>query len=85
MTELVDWDLAVRLGARIAGQGPEVSVREANEAVAELRAGAHRATTLVRDFTGLDATAGTAPVLVIDRACRTAARWRVRQSNMWCR
>ncbi len=68
MTELVDWDLAVRLGARIAGQGPEVSVREANEAVAELRAGAHRATTLVRDFTGLDATAGTAPVLVIDRA-----------------
>ena len=35
--------------------------------VAELRAGADRATSYVRDFTGLDAGEGTAPVLVVDR------------------
>jgi coenzyme F420 biosynthesis associated uncharacterized protein len=35
--------------------------------VAELRAGANRSTDLVREFTGLDAPPGTAPILVVDR------------------
>lgn len=65
--EMVDWDLAVRLGSRIAGEGPTVSREEAAAAVDELRAGAERSTALVRDFTGLDAPDGTAPVLVVDR------------------
>jgi coenzyme F420 biosynthesis associated uncharacterized protein len=64
---MVDWDLAVSLGSRIAGEGPQVSAREAAAAVAELRDGAERSTALVRDFTGLDAGDRTAPVLVVDR------------------
>jgi coenzyme F420 biosynthesis associated uncharacterized protein len=66
--EMVDWDLAVRIGSRIAGDGPTVTRDEASEAVEELRAGADRSTALVRDFTGLAAAERTAPVLVVDRA-----------------
>jgi coenzyme F420 biosynthesis associated uncharacterized protein len=65
---MVDWDLAVRVGSRLVGEGPQVSRREAADAVAELRAGADRSTGLVRDFTGLEATDRSAPVLVVDRA-----------------
>jgi coenzyme F420 biosynthesis associated uncharacterized protein len=64
---MVDWDYAVRIGSRVAGEGPEVSRAEADEAVAELRAGADRSTGLVREFTGLTAADRTAPVLVVDR------------------
>ncbi len=64
---MIDWDLAVSAAARIAGQGPVVSRAEGAEAVAELREGADRSTPLVREFTGLHAQAGTAPVLVVDR------------------
>ncbi|MGZ4447873.1 MAG: zinc-dependent metalloprotease [Nocardioides sp.] len=65
---MVDWDLAVSLGSRIAGEGPTVTRAEADAAVAELRAGAERSTGLVREFTGLVAEERTAPVLVVDRA-----------------
>jgi len=65
---MVDWDFAVSLGSRIAGEGPAVSAEEAAEAVEELRAGADRSTGLVREFTGLVAEDHTAPVLVVDRA-----------------
>ncbi len=65
---MIDWGLAVSLGTRLAGDGPTVTRAEADEAVAELRAGAGRSTGLVREFTGLDAPDGTAPVLVVDRA-----------------
>jgi coenzyme F420 biosynthesis associated uncharacterized protein len=65
---LVDWEYAVRIGTRLAGEGPEVSRAEADEAVAELRADANRSTGLVRDFTGLTAAPDReAPVLVVDR------------------
>ncbi len=66
--EMVDWDLAVRIASRLAGQGPDVSASEASAVVAELRAGAERSTGLVREFTGLVAAEHTAPVLVVDRA-----------------
>jgi coenzyme F420 biosynthesis associated uncharacterized protein len=66
-TRMIDWDLAVKVGSRMAGDGPSITPAEADAAVAELRAGADRSTGLVRDFTGLDATHGTAPVLVVDR------------------
>jgi coenzyme F420 biosynthesis associated uncharacterized protein len=66
--EMVDWDLAVRVASRLAGQGPVVSPAEASEAVAELRADADRSTGLVREFTGLVAADHSAPVLVVDRA-----------------
>ena len=65
---MVDWDLAVLIGSRIAGDGPSVTRDEATAAVEELRAGADRSTGLVREFTGLAAAERTAPVLVVDRA-----------------
>src|SRR4029079_9397451 len=66
-TEMVDWALAVSLGSRLAGAGPQISSDEAEQTVAELRAGADRSTSYVREFTGLEAGERTAPVLVIDR------------------
>jgi coenzyme F420 biosynthesis associated uncharacterized protein len=65
--QMIDWDLAVVTATRLAGQGPTGSKDEADEVVEELRAGAERSTPLVREFTGLTAQAGTAPVLVVDR------------------
>src|SRR5689334_9213852 len=67
MTDMVDWALAVSLGSRLAGSGPQVSPDEAAATVAELREGAERSTSYVREFTGLDAGGLTAPVLVVDR------------------
>ncbi|WP_232676332.1 zinc-dependent metalloprotease [Nocardioides sp. R-C-SC26] len=67
-SDMVDWNLAVRIGSALAGEGPQVGRGEAADVVAELRAGADRSTGLVRDFTGLVAPAATAPVLVVDRA-----------------
>ena len=64
---MIDWDLAVRVGSRLVGEGPKVSRAEAMEAVEELRVGAERSTPLVREFTGLVAGERTAPVLVVDR------------------
>ena len=64
---MIDWDLAVRVGSRLVGEGPAVTGTEAVEAVEELRAGATRSTPLVREFTGLVATERSAPVLVVDR------------------
>jgi coenzyme F420 biosynthesis associated uncharacterized protein len=66
--EMVDWDLAVRIGSRFAGEGPVVDRGEAEAIVQELRAGADRSTGLVRDYTGLVAADHSAPVLVVDRA-----------------
>jgi coenzyme F420 biosynthesis associated uncharacterized protein len=72
-TGMVDWDLAVSLGSRLAGNGPAMSATDAASVVAELRADAARSTGLVRDFTGLETASGTAPVLVVDRAGWVAA------------
>ena len=65
--QMIDWDLAVTAATKLAGEGPTVSRAEAEQVVGELRAGATRSTPLVREFTGLTAEAGTAPVLVVDR------------------
>ena len=66
-TQMVDWDLAVRIGSRFAGEGPDITGTEADTVVAELRHDAERSTGLVREFTGLSAGERTAPVLVVDR------------------
>jgi coenzyme F420 biosynthesis associated uncharacterized protein len=68
---MVDWDLAVSVGRRVAGEGPEITREAAAAVVAELRADAERSTGLVRDFTGMvdaDPDAPKAPVVVVDRA-----------------
>ena len=64
---MIDWDLAVRVGSRLVGEGPRVTRTEAMDAVEELRVGAERSTPLVREFTGLVAGERTAPVMVVDR------------------
>ncbi len=66
--QMVDWDLAVSIGSRMAGDGPAVTRAEADAAVEELRRDADLSTDLVRDFTGLQAADRSAPVLVVDRA-----------------
>jgi coenzyme F420 biosynthesis associated uncharacterized protein len=64
---MVDWDLAVLAASKLSGPGPMVSRTEAEAVVDELRAGAHRSTPLVREYTGLVAEERTAPILVVDR------------------
>jgi coenzyme F420 biosynthesis associated uncharacterized protein len=64
---MVDWELAISLGSRFAGDGPTVDRAEADAVVANLRRDADRSTGLVRDFTGLVAEDRRAPVLVVDR------------------
>jgi coenzyme F420 biosynthesis associated uncharacterized protein len=64
---MVDWNLAVSLGSRLAGEGPAVTPTYAAEVVADLRRDAGRSTGLVREFTGLVAEDRSAPVLVVDR------------------
>lgn len=53
MTELVDWELATRVGARLARRGPALSRTDTVAAVAQMRVAADRAVTEVRDVTGL--------------------------------
>jgi coenzyme F420 biosynthesis associated uncharacterized protein len=65
--QMVDWDLAVTIGSRVAGEGPQVTREVADQVVAELRDDANRSTGLVREFTGLVAAEATAPVLAVDR------------------
>jgi coenzyme F420 biosynthesis associated uncharacterized protein len=65
--QMVDWDLAVAIGSRVAGEGPQVTREVADQVVAELRDDADRSTGLVREFTGLVAAERTAPVLAVDR------------------
>jgi coenzyme F420 biosynthesis associated uncharacterized protein len=65
--QMVDWDLAVAIGSRVAGEGPQVTREVADQVVAELRDDANRSTGLVREFTGLDAEERTAPILAVDR------------------
>ncbi|MGV1003335.1 MAG: zinc-dependent metalloprotease [Candidatus Nanopelagicales bacterium] len=66
--EIVDWQLAARIGTRFAPKGPEIEPAAAHGVVAELRELAQLAQDPVRNVTGLDAdpTVGPAPV-VVDR------------------
>ena len=64
---MIDWDLAVSTGERLARPGPQVSLAEARQAVAELRTLSVQAQRHVHEFTRLDG--GTAPgqAAVVDR------------------
>jgi coenzyme F420 biosynthesis associated uncharacterized protein len=66
-SEMIDWELAISVGSRLAGPGPEVGRAEADAVVAELREDAGRSTSLVREYTGLVAAERTAPLYVVDR------------------
>jgi coenzyme F420 biosynthesis associated uncharacterized protein len=64
---MVDWALARSTAARLVKPGPTISADGALAAVAELREAAARAERYVTEVTGLDASSGSAPVLVVDR------------------
>lgn len=64
---MVDWELAIGIGSKIAGLGPVISRSAADTVVDELRRDADASTGYVADFTGLEAPRQTAPILVVDR------------------
>jgi len=66
MTELVDWQLAVRLGARWAPRGPEMPVTDARFLVRQLRDLASAAVEPVAGVTGMRAPEEDA-VEIVDR------------------
>lgn len=65
--DMVDWDLTVTTAKRLMRPSPQISREDARRVVAELRAGAASSESHVREFTGLSATAASAPILVVDR------------------
>lgn len=67
MAQLVDWDLAERIGQRFAPKGPQATPTEAHAIVAELRELAQLARDPVRELTGLEADPDHAPAVVVDR------------------
>jgi coenzyme F420 biosynthesis associated uncharacterized protein len=66
MSDLVDWDLAVRTARRLVKPGPSVRPAEAAALVAELRSLAGQAQGHVRAFTGLAADDDSS-VAIVDR------------------
>jgi coenzyme F420 biosynthesis associated uncharacterized protein len=66
-TEMVDWGLAVATARRLTRPGPEVTISEAREVVADLRRFAEESEAPVREYTGLDGSGHAAPVVVVDR------------------
>ncbi|HRW18790.1 MAG TPA: zinc-dependent metalloprotease [Dermatophilaceae bacterium] len=64
----VDWELARQTAARLAPPGPRVTPAEAAEVVASLRRAAEQAHAPVAETARMHSPAGSAPVLVVDRA-----------------
>ncbi|WP_020579440.1 zinc-dependent metalloprotease [Actinopolymorpha alba] len=64
---MVDWDLALATARRLLRPGPDVTVDEARQVVADLREFATKAEGHVRSYTGLHTTGARAPVVVVDR------------------
>jgi coenzyme F420 biosynthesis associated uncharacterized protein len=65
--DMVDWGLAVATARRLSRPGPEITLPEARQVVADLRRFAAEAEAPVREFTGLDGSGQSAPVVVVDR------------------
>ena len=65
---MIDWDLAVSTGVRWARPGPQVSLAEARQTVAELRELAAAVERPVREVTGLQSKVAPGKVAVVDRA-----------------
>ena len=67
--DVVDWNLAARTAALVAGPGPGLGRADAEAIVADLRAAARKAGPHVAGITRLEAPVGTDEgVLVVDRA-----------------
>jgi len=66
--QMIDWDVAVSTGVRWARPGPQVSLAEARQTVAELRELAVAVERPVREVTGLQSKIAPGNVAVVDRA-----------------
>jgi coenzyme F420 biosynthesis associated uncharacterized protein len=66
--QMIDWDVAVSTGVRWARPGPQVSLAEARQTVAELRELAAAVERPVREVTGLQSKVAPGKVAVVDRA-----------------
>ncbi|HVU60299.1 MAG TPA: zinc-dependent metalloprotease [Mycobacteriales bacterium] len=64
---VVDWQLAAATGTRLVPPGPKIPLADAVGVVEDLRAKAERADEHVAKVTGLDAAAGSATTVVVDR------------------
>ncbi|MEO8329667.1 MAG: zinc-dependent metalloprotease [Candidatus Nanopelagicales bacterium] len=69
----IDWGYARTVAKQVAGNGPQIPLREAKAAVADLRRAAQVAVPLIADRTGLHAPAAPGAVEVVDRAGWTEA------------
>jgi coenzyme F420 biosynthesis associated uncharacterized protein len=65
---MIDWDVAVSTGVRFARPGPQVSLAEARQTVAELRELSAAVERPVREVTGLQSKVAPGKVAVVDRA-----------------
>lgn len=66
-TDVIDWNLALSTGARLAPRGPEMELDQARSTVRQLRSLAQEAIAPVRECTGLLAPADAPPAAVLDR------------------
>ncbi|WP_028646652.1 zinc-dependent metalloprotease [Nocardiopsis sp. CNT312] len=64
---MIDWDVAVSTGVRLVRPGPQVDLRDAREAVVQLRDLSGAAAGHVRDFTGMNPLEPAGPAVVVDR------------------
>ncbi|BAL93027.1 hypothetical protein AMIS_78070 [Actinoplanes missouriensis 431] len=67
MAQFVDWDLAAATAGALSKTGPAVSLEEATQVVAELRALTEEAAGHVAAYTGLTSQVEVPPVRVVDR------------------
>src|SRR4051794_9538534 len=67
MSGTVDWDVAVSTAKALVRPGPALTLHEAHDVVAELRAMVPEAETHVAEFTGLVIPDAHVPVAVVDR------------------
>ena len=66
-TDVIDWNLALSTGSRLAPRGPEMELDQARATVRQLRRLADDAVAPVRECTGLVAPTSAPPAAVIDR------------------
>src|ERR1700744_3252468 len=64
---MIDWDVAVSTGVRLARPGPQVSLAEARQTVAELRELSMAVERPVREVTKLQSKVAPGKVAVVDR------------------
>jgi uncharacterized protein (DUF2342 family) len=64
---MIDWDLAISTGVRLARPGPQVSLSEARGVVTELRELAAAVAEPVREVTGMASAPDGGWVAVVDR------------------